>query len=63
MILSTQCKRNIFQYPPLAVPIPSALGIAMTADLGLYTDGAALGASGTFIRAKVRPESVPQVKD
>ena len=40
--VSTQCKRNIFQYPPLAVPMPSALGIAMTADLEWYNDGVAL---------------------
>ena len=33
----------VIQYPPLAVPIPSADGIAMTADLDSYTDDLPLG--------------------
>ena len=41
-VSSVNVSRNLFQYPPLAVPIASADGIAVLADLEWYTDGIAL---------------------
>ena len=40
--VSLQCEHNVFQSPRLAVPIPSADGIAVLAELDSYNDGDAV---------------------